>query len=224
MKPLVIVRPQPAAEATAQAARAIGLEPLVMPLFAIEPLDWAMPDLRDFDGLLLTSANAPRQAGAQLHKLSHLPAYCVGPATAQAASDAGLLIGATGRANIDSLLQSLSEPLRLLHLAGEERRTPPETAHSIAAIAVYRSAELPRPAGFSHVEGAVVAVHSPRAAALAARHADGAGLDRSKIAIAAISQEAARAAGSGWAAVEAAPEPWDSQLLAISLRLCNKPA
>jgi uroporphyrinogen-III synthase len=36
-----------------------------MPLFAIVPLDWTAPDPAQFDGLVLTSANAVRHAGEE---------------------------------------------------------------------------------------------------------------------------------------------------------------
>ena len=42
------------------------------------------------------------------------------------------------------------------------------------------------------------------------------------VAIAAISREAAEAAGEGWAAVEVAAAPNDDALLALTERLCNK--
>lgn len=219
MRPLVIVRPQPGADATAQAAEALGLQPIIMPLFAIEPVDWEPPDAAEYDGLLLTSANATRQAGAGLERLRSLPAYCVGAATAEAARETGLAIEAIGTGGVDALLESLSPKLRLLHLCGADRREA--AVRAVEAIPVYRSAGLSCPVRFHQVQGAVVAVHSPRAGSAVARCVDEAGLDRGTIGIAAISAEAANAAGSGWARIETAAAPADPALLAIALRLCN---
>ena len=56
-----------------------------MPLFSVESLAWKVPDAASFDALLLTSANAVRQAGAGLTQLRGLPVHAVGAATATAA-------------------------------------------------------------------------------------------------------------------------------------------
>jgi uroporphyrinogen-III synthase len=49
-------------------------------------------------------------------------------------------------------------------------------------------------------------------------------MDRSTIAIAAISEAAASAVGDGWQSVAAAGQPSDESLLALAAQLCNKPA
>lgn len=221
MRPLVIVRPQPGADATAQAAQALGLRPIVMPLFAVEPVDWQPPDAAAYDGLLLTSANALRHAGAGLERLRMLPAHCVGAATAEAAKRVGLTVASVGTGGVEALLQSIPPQLRLLHLCGVHSHDM--IGRPVRAIPVYRSDELPCPAGIESATGAVIAVHSPRAASAARRCVDRAGLDRGSIAIVAISADAASAAGGGWAEVETAPAPADPELLAIAVRLCNNP-
>ena len=58
-------------------------------------------------GCLLTSANAVRCGGEQLHSLRGLKAYAVGEATAEAAREAGFDIAATGDAGVDRLLGSI---------------------------------------------------------------------------------------------------------------------
>ena len=88
MRPLVILRPEPGASATARAAAALGLDPLVIPLFVVEPVEWVAPDPAGFDALLLTSANAIRNGGAELERVRGLPAVCVGEGTAAAAVSA----------------------------------------------------------------------------------------------------------------------------------------
>jgi uroporphyrinogen-III synthase len=221
MKPLVIVRPEPGATATATAAKAHGLEVVLMPLFAVEPVAWRAPSPEGFDALLLTSANAIRHGGPELERLSALPAHCVGEATAAAARDAGFAVAGVGSVGVEALLRSLPPDLRLLHLCGVDHYKPQEPSQSIARIAVYRSENLPRPENFGRVEGSVVAVHSPRAATHLAELVTKRGMDRQSVAIAAISSRAAAAAGDGWARVEAADEPDDSSLLALACRLCK---
>lgn len=221
MRPLVILRSQPGASATARLARQLGMVPMVAPLFEIRPLEWEVPDPSGFDGLLLTSANALRSGGDRLDRLRALPAYCVGEATAAAAREAGFKVALTGSGGVDSLLAEIPGKLRLLHLCGAERREPGSTDHAIVTIPVYRAAELGE-TRLDGIEDAVVALHSPRAGEAFSRRAEEAGLDRERIAIVAMSAEAAETAGSGWERVEIAVDRSDSALLAIAARLCDK--
>ena len=220
MRPLVVLRPEPGATATCDAARQMGLQPLAIPLFAIEPVSWEPPDPAPFDGLLLTSANALRHGGAALDKLRGLPVYAVGEATAAEAAGRGFALAQTGSGGVDELLDQVDPALRLLHLCGEQWREPGAARQSITHLPVYRAAPLGAP-DVSRIQGAVVAVHSPRAAARLAELAVQSGLDTSATAIAAISREAARAAGSGWEQVATAELPNDGALLALAARLCN---
>lgn len=222
MRPLVILRPEPGASASARAAKALGLEPIVLPLFKIEPVAWSAPDPAEYDGLLLTSANAIRNGGSELVELRGLPVHAVGEASAAAARDAGFTLAAIGEGGVDALLQQLDPQLRLLHLCGEQHRQPAAPRQSIIHLPVYRAAEH-EVAGIERIAGAVVAAHSPRAAARIAELAASSRVDISATAVAAISAEAALAAGSGWQSVAIADEPGDSALLALAARLCQNP-
>jgi uroporphyrinogen-III synthase len=224
MKPLVILRPEPGASATASAASALGLQPIVMPLFEGSAVEWTAPDPSKFDALLLTSANAIKYGGEQLDRFKDLPAYCVGGATGQAAEDAGFKIMAIGRRGVDSLLQAVPPGDRLLHLCAANRREPGTAGRNIEHVPVYEAAERPIPDRLGEAEGAVVAIHSTRAGSTFGRMVEEAKLKRGRISVAAISPEAARAAGDGWEVVKAAREPTDAALLAIASRLCNNPA
>ncbi|MEO6581388.1 MAG: uroporphyrinogen-III synthase [Sphingomicrobium sp.] len=219
MRRLVVLRPEPGASASLQRARAIGLEAVAMPLFAIEAVAWGMPAAGQFDALLLTSANAVRHGGNGLEELRALPVYAVGDATAAAAREAGFDIAREGNGGVEQLLGSIPVGLRLLHLCGEHRIAAPATH----AVPVYRSVELPPPENLSSIEGAVVAVHSPRAGGRLAELAVQLGVDRTTVRIAAISEAAAGAAGDGWAMREAAAAADDEALLALAARLCDKP-
>ena len=197
-------------------ATELGLQAIAAPLFEIESIDWEPPDPSSFDGLLLTSANAVRQAGDKLIQLRGLKAYAVGETTAEAARDAGLDIAATGDSGVDRLLGSIGQDLALLHLCGEHRRGSPDAKQRITPIPVYRAKALEKP-DLSTASKSVVIVHSPRAGQRLGELIP----DRASISIAAISSAAADAAGSGWAAVEIASEPSDEALLALAARLCN---
>ena len=219
MRRLVILRPEPGASATAERARAMGLEPLAMPLFEVEPVDWDAPDSGSFDALLLTSGNAVRHGGEKLQKLRQLPVYAVGEGTASAAREAGFDIASTGDSGVERLLRSIESDLRLLHLCGEHR-TEIEAKRAITAIPVYRASELPMPDDFRRIEGQVAMVHSPRAG----RRLTELDIDRSTVRIAAISEAVASAAGPGWERCESADAPNEEALLALAARLCDNPA
>ncbi len=221
MKPLVIVRPEPGASATRKAAGALGLTAIVEPLFEVRPVPWDAPGSGQFDALLLTSANAIRHGGDDLRALVGLPAHCVGEATAEAAAQAGFTVGETGTAGIDALLAELPHEALLLHLCGRHWREPSSTTRAIVHLPVYELVELPVSRRLEVLEDAVVALHSPRSAATLARVVEDQGLRRGTIALAAISDQTAAAAGDGWASIETAREASDEALLAIAARLCQ---
>ncbi|HVL78981.1 MAG TPA: uroporphyrinogen-III synthase [Sphingomicrobium sp.] len=222
MRRLVVLRPEPAAGETVARARRIGIEAIAIPLFRVEPIAWQAPEPSRFDALLVTSASAIRHGGDSLRALRGLPVHAVGEATAEAARDAGFDIASTGDCGIERLLGSIDSNLRLLHLCGEHRRPADNARQEIVAVPVYRSATIAAPADFKSVEGAVVAVHSPRAGERLGELVEATGLNRSTIKIAAISEAAAAAAGAGWKQVEASEKPADASLLALAARLCDK--
>jgi uroporphyrinogen-III synthase len=211
MMPLVIVRPEPGASATAAQARAMGIAARIIPLFEIAALNWTAPDPGEFDALLLTSANAIRFGGPQLDRLKGLPVHAVGATTAAAARAAGFSLASVGDGGARDMPLPAGESL--LHLAGRDHRP----AGAALTIAVYEARALPRPAALDDLEDCIIAVHSPRAGHRLAELVT----DRSQADIAAISRAAADACGSGWRRVQAAPQPTDSAVLALAARLCE---
>jgi uroporphyrinogen-III synthase len=212
---LLILRPQPGADATAARVRAAGHEPLMMPLFAVEPVDWDAPAAATYDNLLFTSANAVRQAGANLALYRDLPVYAVGQNTADAARQAGFDIAVIGDAGIDAVLDKLSDR-RLLWLTGEDHIEP--AAHPSVGLhrhIVYRSVAVILPAGFADTARSAdhVLLHSPRAARHFGELLGQSCVERSAISIAVLSPNIAEAAGSGWKSVRVAPQPNDAALL-----------
>ena len=219
MRRLVVLRPEPGASETVKRAKERGLDALALPLFEIEPIAWEGPEESGFDALLLTSANAVRFGGERLMNYRGLPVHTVGEATAEAARNAGFDIASAGDAGVDRLLASIEPDQRLLHLSGEDVRPPADPKQRIDRIAVYRS-KANENLDLEPLEGAVVLIHSPRAASRLAELVD----DRAGIAVAAISAAAAEAAGDGWERVDFAEAPRDEALLALAARLCNSSA
>ena len=213
---LVILRPQPGASATQRRAEARGWETAVVPLFRIEPRDWEPPDPRDFDAVLMTSANAAGEAGPGLDRYRRLPLYAVGEATAKAARGAGfddIVSGAGGVAELADRLRNDGME-RVLHLAGEDVRAFDDHDLSVVRLPVYASVPAD-PEGLEEAlrDCPVVALHSPRAASAFARLCDERGVDRGRIAVAAISRATLAEAGEGWRAAAAAARPSDEALL-----------
>lgn len=215
MRRLLLLRPEPGLKASRQRAEAMGLEVVACPLFEVVPLTWTAPDACHFDGLLLTSANAVRQAGAGLEGYRHLPTYAVGRSTAAAAEATGLEVLVVGSAGAEGLLAELPPTLRLLHLAGRHRAGT-GSVQRITSVPVYDARQVENPP-LPNMENMVVAVHSPRAGARIAELVE----RRADSRIVAISDAAAAACGEGWNAVAVPDEPDDAQLLALAAKLCQ---
>jgi uroporphyrinogen-III synthase len=215
---ILILRPQPGAGETAARARALGLEPLVTPLFSVRPLAWTPPDPAPFDAVMLTSASAARQAADGLAPFKTMPCYAVGEATAAAAGEAGFTDIRVGPDDGKALLLLMAEDgvRRAFHACGADHLALGHPGVAITRVPVYAAeaaARLPVPA-----EDMLALLHSPRAASLFATLAG----DKSRIRIAAISARTARAAGEGWQSVSVASRPRDQALLELAAELCQK--
>jgi uroporphyrinogen-III synthase len=211
---VLILRPQPGADESAMRARALGLEPIVAPLFTLRALAWQPPDPARFDAVLLTSANAARLGGDGLTAFLALPCYAVGEHSAEAARAAGFADVRTGPSDGAALVAlARSEGAEaLLHLGGREHIALDRVSH-VTVYAAEASGALPADAG-----DALVLFHSPRAAAAFAALA---GRRRGAIRIAAISAQTAAAAGEGWRSVAIAAAPRDQALLELAAKLCQ---
>jgi uroporphyrinogen-III synthase len=211
---LLIVRPEPGAGESAARARALGLEPIIAPLFETRPLAWTPPDPAAFDAVLLTSANAARLGGAGLSRFLALPCYAVGESTAKAAHAAGFRDVRTGPSDGAALADMARQDgaTSLLHLGGRDH-LPLQGAVHVAVYASEEAGALP-----SELGEAVVLLHSARAAARVAALAR----DRGRLVLAALSAPVAAAAGGGWRAVAIAAAPRDEALLELAAKLCQK--
>ncbi len=221
MKPLLVLRPQPGADETAQRAAAQGLAPLVVPMFEVRAVPWSMDPTTPYDAVFITSSNSLKFIDKNLTFLKDLPILCVGEATADAARRAGLsdvTAGTDGAAALADLAAALGYR-HLLWLAGEPH-TPVNHPNLLFDVKIiYETAELAIDTRVQEVtqQPLVALVHSPRAAQRFA------GLlpERGHIDLVAISEKAAIAAGPGWASVRWPNAPSDSAMLEIAAPLCR---
>ncbi|MFT4025249.1 MAG: uroporphyrinogen-III synthase [Novosphingobium sp.] len=224
---LVVIRPQPGADATLAAAAALGLAARAFPLFEVEPVAWEAPDPADIDALLVGSANALRHAGIALERFRDKPAHAVGQATAAACRAAGLTVAATGSGGLERVLADIRGPARLLRLAGREHvalSAPPGV--ELVERVVYASNPQPLPPALAELlrAPAVVMLHSATAAQHFAAECDRLAVDRARIGLVTIGPRVTAACGPGWAALATAATPDDAALLAQARHLCqNRP-
>jgi uroporphyrinogen-III synthase len=215
---IVAIRPEPGLSATIAAGRNLGLEIAGIPLSQVEPIAWEPPDSSEIDALLIGSANAIRHGGTQLSALTHLPAYAVGKATENELVLAAFHVAAVGEGGLQSVLDQIPTPNRLLRLAGEERISLelPQGITMIERI-VYRVVEHPlsetQMSGMG--DNPLILLHSAGSASHFAAEIDRVGLDRSAISLAALGPRIAEAAGDGWSTIHIADRPNDAELLAM---------
>ncbi|MEL6413559.1 MAG: uroporphyrinogen-III synthase [Pseudomonadota bacterium] len=87
--PIIVTRAEPGATETVERLNAHGLSAVLAPMLSLVELpETQMPDPSALSGLVFTSANGVRTYAARRSD-RHLPAWCVGPATSQAARDEG---------------------------------------------------------------------------------------------------------------------------------------
>ena len=210
---LFVLRPEPGASETAARARALGLDPVVAPLFAIKSVEGPPVEAGRYQAVLLTSANGARHAPVGL---TGLPCFAVGESSAAAARAAGFGEVRTGPCDgaAAAAMMAAAGVKRALHLCGVEHLAVEAAGVAIDRHVVYSAEPVPH----ERFEGPAVAlIHSARAGARLAELT----ADRSAIAVAAISAAAAAAAGEGWAAKAVAAAPRDQALLEVAAKLCN---
>jgi uroporphyrinogen-III synthase len=128
---VLVTRPHPDSETTAQALRGRGFEVLLAPMLRFEPMAFPEDTEAEYGAVIATSANALRAIEPRLSasRLLKLPLFAVGEHTASAARQAGFhkVISAKGdsAALRDVVLESvkarvLKKASMLLYLAGED--------------------------------------------------------------------------------------------------------
>lgn len=220
---IAVLRPEPGNRVTAAAIEAAGRTAIRLPLFEVHPIAWTPPDPAAFDALILTSANAIRHGGAGLARLRELPVHAVGEVTAAAARRAGFHVKAVGDRGAADLIEfaRAGGVTHALHLAGRDRSVEPGGIVA-AVVTVYANDSVPvAPAAAARLAGSVAVVQSARAGARLAEVVEEAGVDRATIALVAIGQRAAEAAGPGWERVVVPPDVRPEALIDTAIALAD---
>ncbi|MDF8334158.1 uroporphyrinogen-III synthase [Novosphingobium cyanobacteriorum] len=221
---LLVLRPEPGNAATAAAARGLGLNTVAAPLFHSEAVPWDAPtDPTAYAGLLAGSAALFRLGGAEILKLRGVPVHAVGEATAAAAREAGFAVRQVAGGGMQLLVSALPPGL-YLRPAGEAHVAldlPEGVRVDTRVVYAARALPLPDKATAAMRGGAVVLLHSGEAARHLAQESHRLALDRSGVTLACLAPRIAEAAGTGWQAVEIAPERTDQALLALAAQMCQ---
>jgi uroporphyrinogen-III synthase len=150
---LLVTRPEPDGERTAQNLRARGHHVLLAPLMRMEAIDFALAD-EAYGAVVMTSANAARAvvAHSARAKLMARPAFTVGRHTADAARAAGFGDVTSADGDKRDLVRLLGERLprdrrAVLYLAGEDRSgelaVPGVTVHTAVAYRTVAAERFP---------------------------------------------------------------------------------
>lgn len=120
--PIIVTRAEPGATETVERLKARGLTAVLAPMLSLVELpDSQMPNPSDLSGLVFTSANGVRTYAVRRTD-RHLPAWCVGPATSQAAQDEGFKTvheSAGNAVDLANFIEAKTPPVErpLLHVA-----------------------------------------------------------------------------------------------------------
>lgn len=226
---LYVFRPEPGLSVTLETAASMGLSAQGCPLFEVRPVDWQSPSAQDFDGLLVGSSNVFRHGGKQLEKLSKLPVYAVGEATADGAREKGFRIARIGTGGLQGVLDAMERrDRRLLRLAGAAKvDLVPPPGMVIETRTVYRTRPLMIADDIAmamRAAGGVALLHSGEAARRLAQECDRLEIPRRGITIAALGPRIAELVGDGWQSIHVAAQPLDAELLALAAQLCQTQA
>jgi len=236
---LLVTRPEPEADRTAEALRARGHAVTVAPVLEVETIPDAAFGAGPYAGVVMTSANAARVMASHARRaaLAGLPVFTVGNRTAEAAAAAGFsdVVSADGGAPelvrlIAATLRpaaTVVAPARLVYFAAHERATDLAAAlaaHGIAVetVVTYRTVASPllaRALEAALRDGLDGALHySRRSAQTFLIGAGTAGLIDAAVGLTHYclsSEVAAPLRSAGARAVKVAPRPDEAALLAL---------
>ena len=153
---ILLTRPEPDAQRTAAALRALGHDVTVLPLLRIEVLPDADLGGGPWAAILVTSANAAHAIArhARGNELRAVPVFAVGVRSAQAMRETGFADVTSADGNVDDLARLVDARMKpgamLLYLAGEARSGDLASAlraqdFAVRTVVVYRAAPTENP-------------------------------------------------------------------------------
>ena len=151
---VLVLRPERAAQRTAEALARLGHEAILAPVLAIEDLASPVPD-GPFDAVLATSANGLRKLRQrpEIAALKSTLLIAVGDRTAEAGREAGFetvhVAEGDGRALVEEATAHFPKPARFLHAAGADRAFDVAGAlqargHEAIVVELYRATAATR--------------------------------------------------------------------------------
>lgn len=182
MTKVIITRAEPGHSETVKHVAELGLVPVSAPMLHLRGQDLPMPDLVTYDAFLFTSANGVRFFSERLEaddRARGVTAYCVGPATLEAAQLAEFTncqhADGDGRDLADLVIrQRAPSDGRLLHIAnaaaaGDLAQSLRNSGFSVDFLPLYaaepaRTAQVDIAAILAAPDLAVVLIHSAKAA------------------------------------------------------------
>ncbi|MDF1750964.1 MAG: uroporphyrinogen-III synthase, partial [Alphaproteobacteria bacterium] len=148
---ILITRPVEDAAGLVDALRTEGFDALVEPMLRIEPLEDVTVDLSDCRAILFTSANGVR-AFARASAVRDLPVVTVGPASAQAATEAGFEDIEASGGDVQALVETVQgrfpvEGGAFFHAAGsvtagDLKGDLEALGYRVKRVALYRSVKI----------------------------------------------------------------------------------
>lgn len=225
MTRVLVTRAEPGASETAARLVEMGLMPLIAPALAIEVYaaqpGW-MP--RANERVIFTSANGVRayfEAGFPVK----VDAMCVGPATTQAATEAGFQTIWNADGNSDSLVEKLVtefDPSEggWVHYAndaaaGEVRRRLEEAGFPARFVPLYGALQTQRPDALDQlIAGDVILLHSAKAAEAVRGWLEAALIATGQLKLVSVSERAAEPLNHlKWHCVSCAANPNEKKLM-----------
>jgi uroporphyrinogen-III synthase len=152
---ILVTRPEPDGERTAQKLRKRGCDVLLGPVLRVKHIDQADLGVGPWDAVAMTSANAAHalERHTRCLEMTRLPALTVGRRTAEAARAIGFTDIASAEGNEQALAHLIGVHVargnKILYLAGEDRAGDLATAVAphgvrVETVAVYRAVAADR--------------------------------------------------------------------------------
>ena len=211
-----------------------GIETLAAPMLEMKRLNAKLPDAGGFGAVVLTSRNAASMPG--LDAFHDLDCYCVGDATARAATDAGFTNVQIGPGDAEGLVSFIEgdNTGRVLWASGTDtavdlKRELAPSGIDVEQVSAYRMV----PAGDfpTDVEGrikggdvGIVLVYSARAGGRFRDLLDQKGLasHREQMELVAISPRVAGLCGDGWHTITHAERPDRPAMMEAAIRAVER--